>query len=82
LYLDNFTLDINDIDDVNALFGTDSSGNISVEPFLDSAQDYQLTENSPTSVTEGGLDLSSDFDTDKAGNLRTVPWSIGAYEYD
>jgi hypothetical protein len=82
LYLDDNTLEITNIDDVNALFETDSSGNVSVEPVLDSAQDYQLTDSSPTSVTQGGLDLSSDFDTDKAGNLRTVPWSIGAYEYD
>ena len=30
---------------------------------------------------EGGADLSGTFTTDYAGDTRTVPWSIGAYEY-
>jgi hypothetical protein len=73
---------ITNISDVNALAGTDASGNISIPPNLDSAQDYRLTTASPVEVTQGGLDLSADFNADKAGNARTVPWSMGAYEYD
>ena len=29
-----------------------------------------------------GFDFSETFTDDKDGNLRTVPWSMGAYEYD
>ena len=82
LYVDEGATFISNIADVNALSGTDASGNISVPPILDSAQDYRLTKTSPVEVTQGGLDLSSDFNTDKVGNTRTVPWSMGAYEYD
>lgn len=35
-----------------------------------------------TSLTVGqGADLSTYFTTDRAGNTRTVPWDMGAYEY-
>ncbi len=44
--------------------------------------DWHLNAASPSSVKFGGLDLSVDFSTDKDGTLRTVPWSIGAYEQD
>ena len=33
------------------------------------------------SKISGGADLSSFFTTDILGNTRTVPWDIGAYEY-
>jgi hypothetical protein len=82
LYSEDGTGEINNIDDLNALSNIDASGNVSIQPNLDAAQDFRLTESSPVAVTQGGLDLSSDFNTDKAGNLRTAPWSMGAYEYD
>jgi len=44
--------------------------------------DWRLTASSPTEVTQGGLDLSAEFTTDKDGVTRTAPWSIGAYEQD
>lgn len=44
--------------------------------------DWHLNALSPASVKFGGRDLSIDFSTDKDGTLRTVPWSIGAYEQD
>jgi len=81
LYADD-TVRITNIDDLNALSDTDASGNVSIPPNLDSTQDYHLTGASPVEVTQGGLDLSVDFSTDRAGNTRTVPWSMGAYEYD
>ena len=40
---------------------------------------FHLASNSP--LKEAGTDLSAYFTTDKDGNTRTVPWSIGAYEY-
>ncbi|MCU0845263.1 MAG: hypothetical protein MUC76_10090 [Spirochaetes bacterium] len=36
----------------------------------------------PLSVREGGADLTGMVTGDKDENPRTVPWSIGAYEYD
>ncbi len=36
----------------------------------------------PLSIRQGGADLAGFFDDDKDKNPRTVPWSIGAYEYD
>ena len=44
--------------------------------------DWHLNAASPASVKFGGIDLSVDFSMDKDGTLRTVPWSIGAYEQD
>ncbi|MFH1829417.1 MAG: Ig-like domain-containing protein [Pseudomonadota bacterium] len=63
------------------------SGNVSIDPkFVDQAGDnWHLTSSSPTSVTQGGLDGSAagwGFTTDRDGNPRTAPWSMGAYEYD
>lgn len=82
LYRDEGAVNITNIADVNALADINASGNISIPPNLDSSQDYRLTEASPVEVTQGGLDLSDNFSTDKAGDTRTVPWSMGAYEYD
>ncbi len=67
-------------------------GNIVVDP-IDLALDayYNFTASSPTSVTEGGLDLSgiaafpengAGQKIDYAGTARTSAWSIGAYERD
>ncbi len=58
------------------------SENMAVSPsFADS--DYRLGSGTPTSVSQGGANLSGEgFSTDKDGNTRTNPWSMGAYEYD
>ncbi len=56
--------------------------NISKDPKFEGPDDWHLSTSSPIEVTGGGLDLSADFQTDKDGKPRTVPWSIGAYEYD
>lgn len=47
-----------------------------------SVADLSLTSSTAPSVTQGGLDLSGTFDIDITGATRTVPWSIGAYEFD
>ena len=62
--------------------GIEVSGNVAANPaFADS--DYRLGASTPTSVSQGGLGLSSEgFTTDKDGATRTTPWSIGAYEYN
>jgi len=67
--------------------GHDVSGNMEVDLVLDS--EFRITtEPDPVSVTEGGLDLSSPSGSqvsvllDRDGNPRSVPYSIGAYEYD
>jgi hypothetical protein len=58
------------------------SGNqFGIDPQL-SSNDYRPSTLSPVEVTSGGLDLSSFFATDKATEVRTVPWSVGAYEID
>jgi Bacterial Ig-like domain len=82
-----------DINDLNTM-QTQASGNISMSPsFADidgpdnnittmDDNNWHLTASSPTQVTQGGLDLSSDFTDDKDGATRTDPWSMGAYEQD
>ncbi len=42
--------------------------------------DWHLSASSSAAVTQGGQDLSPDVTDDFDGSLRTVPWSIGAYE--
>lgn len=42
--------------------------------------DWHLTASSPVSVTEGA-DSTGNIFTDKDGNARTVPWSMGAFEF-
>ena len=92
----NLTLisDVNDFNKTTQSAGSPSSGNASDDPtFVDidgaddiintmADNDWHLGPSSTTSVTLGGLDLSSSFTTDKDGVPRTVPWSIGAYEKD
>jgi hypothetical protein len=51
------------------------------DPYL-SRIDYTPTALSPSSLKQGGLDLSERFASDIDGNSRTVPWSVGAYELD
>jgi hypothetical protein len=51
------------------------------DPVLN-ATDYSFTGSSPSEVTEGGMDLAGQFTDDILGITRTVPWSMGAYEYD
>lgn len=62
--------------------GIPVSENVAVNPsFSDS--DYRLGSSTPGSVSQGGANLSGEgFSTDKDGNTRTNPWSMGAYEYD
>ncbi|MBN2041098.1 MAG: right-handed parallel beta-helix repeat-containing protein [Spirochaetes bacterium] len=82
-----------DITDIAVLNGLrpNFSGNVSVKPGFNS--EYNLSDSSPSSVTQGGLDLSSypypyfqenssGEKIDKAGTVRTAPWSIGAFERD
>jgi hypothetical protein len=76
---------ITDIASVNTLTDITVSANISTDPQFEnmSGNDYHLTADSPASVTEGGQDLSSEgISEDMDENPRTVPWSMGAYEYD
>lgn len=83
LYHDEAIIEIITISEVNALLDITggTSGNISVDPLFVSADDLHLTVSSPASVTQGGLEFSTYFTNDKDGLERTIPWSIGAYEY-
>jgi hypothetical protein len=62
--------------------GVPASQNIWADPQLadQAGMDWHLSASSPLSVTEGGLNLSIIFTTDRDGTTRTAPWSIGAYE--
>ncbi len=42
--------------------------------------DYMPTQASPLFIRQGGADLSSVFKVDITGEVRTGPWSIGAYQ--
>jgi len=75
---------------LNSIAGTTCSGNVSTDPmFADIEGDYHLTSSS-TLVSGAGLDLSSEPNFPKIDGYpidldlidRTVPWSMGAYEYD
>ena len=66
-------------------------GNVSIDPFFISANDWHLTDSTPESVKGGGLSLSTDLrfsknilgeSIDMDGIVKTVPWSMGAYEKD
>lgn len=97
LYRDENSNNYSNVNDVNNMSDTDSSGNIqeSSPNFADSGNDdYHLTASTPASITEGGLDLTglSDFPTNTSGEPtdkdKTINrnangfWSIGAYEWD
>jgi hypothetical protein len=58
--------------------------NVEMDPeFHDFAGgDWRLTASTPTQISQGGTDLSTEFNTDYLGSIRTVPWSIGAHEYN
>ena len=65
-----------------------AANNVSANPSFaniawGSSVDWHLTPSSPTAVTQGGYTLTgTDLNTDTSGTTsRTVPWSIGAYEY-
>ena len=82
-----------DLNDPAKTAATTASGNFVIDPMLASLggtdgnlntpadNDWHLSALSPTSVTQGGFDLSALFTTDFAGATRSLPWSIGAYEY-
>lgn len=58
------------------------NGNINIDPvFEELFTDWHLTSGSPMEVTAGGLE-DTITDIDKDGTIRTIPWSIGAYESD
>jgi hypothetical protein len=82
LYFDEGTTPLSSIAAVNSLSG--ATDNVSLDPnFVDqSGGNWHLTPSSPPSVSQGGLDLSPAFTTDKDGFTRTIPWSMGAYESD
>ncbi|MBP7585806.1 MAG: right-handed parallel beta-helix repeat-containing protein [Spirochaetes bacterium] len=68
------------IDDVNALAYADN--NVSADPvFADQpGGDWRLTASTPSSVYDGGADLSAVFTADMDDVARTW-WSMGAYEW-
>jgi hypothetical protein len=77
-------IDITDYNDLNISGNTVIAGNltefnISIGLMLDA--DFRIIA-PPLSVREGGADLTGFFDNDRDETPRTVPWSIGAYEYD
>ncbi|MCP4134746.1 MAG: DUF1565 domain-containing protein [bacterium] len=95
LYFDNGTTDRNDITDLNATSPATSpaSNNLAEDLnglFVNDDTDWHLdpTKNPPSSIRNGGLDLSaisadtslSLFSDDLDGTTRTL-WTIGAYEY-
>jgi len=92
LYRDEETTNITTIAGIHSLNPTNYSNNIGDDPMLADivSGDFHLTVTSPSSVTNGGLDLSAEpYFPRFSGNLidqdiivRTVPWSIGAYELD
>jgi len=62
--------------------GTSFTGNTNSQPTFTNyaGGDYALSS-SDTAAKTAGKDLSAIFTVDRLGLTRTVPWSIGAYEY-
>ena len=68
------------------------TGNVSVSASFVNRDggDWHLQSSSPDEVKYGGKNITDplfpgDDDSnfiDKDGNIRTIPWSIGAYEFD
>jgi hypothetical protein len=58
--------------------------NLEDDPQFKSDDDLRLTPGGGLNllVRTLGFDLSAEFTTDRDGNQRTVPWSMGAYEED
>jgi hypothetical protein len=54
---------------------------IDTEPYL-APDNLSFTDQTPISITQGGLNLADEFTTDILGAHRFEPWSIGAYEGD
>jgi hypothetical protein len=72
---------LNTVAEIESYLGAVASGNIAddPEPFVNREdRDYRLTAGS--APEHAGLDLSAEFTTDRDGVLRSVPWSMGAYE--
>lgn len=59
----------------------DNDDALSVNPFFTNASLNIFTLQSSSPAKEAGANLSSLFNKDFYGNTRTVPWSIGAFEY-
>jgi len=80
-----YVLDVNTLETRLSTLGvtTVDANLFTPDPLLDST-DYSLTGSSPPAITEGGVNLSASWPdaTDILGQARTVPWSMGAYEYD
>ena len=76
-----YIVDYNDLNDPDNTVGAGNltEHNISVSVTL--SADFRILS-PPLSIRQGGADLAGFFDDDKDKNPRTVPWSIGAYEYD
>lgn len=76
-------------DETDLLIG--AADNVDTDPSIASAlslrngsADWRLTAGSPAKAREGAYDLSGAgvAPVDAAGEPRTAPWSIGAYEYE
>ncbi|TVR52785.1 MAG: hypothetical protein EA426_18520, partial [Spirochaetaceae bacterium] len=62
--------------------GVSSTGNaFETGGGLTAAPAFRPTASSPESIRGGGENLSAHFSDDLDGATRTVPWSVGAYEY-
>lgn len=73
-----------DSDCSNVLSTPTGSGNVSADlAFVNLVgEDWHLTASTPATITQGGFNHSGLITTDKDGVARTVPWSMGAYEFD
>ena len=54
------------------------TGNVTLDTAF-AADGFHLTAGTHADIKGGGKELD-EFTTDKDGNPRTVPWSMGAYE--
>ncbi|MBU8913111.1 MAG: hypothetical protein KOO61_03745, partial [Spirochaetales bacterium] len=88
------SVDISDIVSLESHLGAEASDNLDGDPeFVDidgpdddiatlEDNNWRLSGDTFPTITDDGYDLSASFSEDIESAERTVPWSIGAYEYD
>ncbi|MGV7930821.1 MAG: hypothetical protein AB2L13_18305 [Spirochaetota bacterium] len=78
----NDILNIGDVNDsAQTTQGLPASSTLNISVILSLDSDFRIIS-PPTTVRDGGADLTGFLNDDKDEHPRTVPWSIGAYEYD
>ena len=74
---------LGDLTNLESDLGDKAANNVAFNPEFDPVGDgWHLSASTPIEVYEGGDNVQDLPGVDKDGITRTIPWSIGAYEWD